>query len=179
MFCRTCSNMIVMSRHTPNSVIYAPLYIHSFRLIQPHMLVDAEKFNNRYTDPEQIKTIADKLRWYRHKNGLLQKEVADYAGLDRSTYSNYESNERDYYSIEIMRKFAELYSVPVTALLDDYNLFLYHGQGKQIREMRQRRGMTQAEFARSMDVPLGTLKQWEQERVQIFKSTWEKLMSKG
>ena len=38
-----------MVLHTPTGVIYAPLYIHSFQLVQPHTLVEAEKFNIQYT----------------------------------------------------------------------------------------------------------------------------------
>ncbi len=169
---------MLMSRHTTETVTYAPLYIHSFRLVQPHTLVEAEKFNIRYTDPSQISSTADKLRWYRYRNGLLQRDVADHASIDRSTYSSYEEIGRDYYPIEKMKKIAELFSVPVTELLDDFNLFLYNGQGRQIKEIRKHRNMTQAEFARRLGVPLGTLKAWEQDRVQIFKSTWEKLMQK-
>ena len=80
-----------MTRYAFDVVSYAPLYIHSFRLVQPHTLVEAEKFNLVYTDPTQIDNIADKLRWYRYQHGLLQRDVADYAGLDRSTYSGYEN----------------------------------------------------------------------------------------
>ena len=94
--------MIVMTRYALDVVSYAPLYIHSFRLVQPHTLVEAEKFNLIYTDPTQIDNIADKLRWYRYQHGLLQRDVADYAGLDRSTYSGYENTRRDYYPIEKM-----------------------------------------------------------------------------
>ena len=118
-----------MTRYALDVVSYAPLYIHSFRLVQPHTLVEAEKFNLIYTDPAQIDKIADKLRWYRYQHGLLQRDVADYAGLDRSTYSGYENTLRDYYPIEKMEKIAELFAVPVTDLLDEFNLFLYNGQG--------------------------------------------------
>lgn len=156
-----------------------PLYIHSFRLVQPHALAETEKFNLLYTDPSQIDNIADKLRWYRYQRGLLQQDVADYAGLDRSTYSSYESTLRDYYPIEMMEKIAELFAVPVTDLLDEFNLFLYNGQGRQDKEMRQRRQMTQAEYARRISVPLDTLKEWERDRMYISKLTWRRLKNRG
>lgn len=35
-------------------------------------------------------------------------------------------------------------------------------------------GLTQKEYADKLDVSLGSLNQWEQNRKQIFKSTWEK-----
>lgn len=168
--------MLVMALHTPEAVTYAPLYLHSFQLVQPRTLVEAEKFNIRFTDPSQINNTADKLRWCRHRNGLRQRDVANYVGIDRRTFSNYEECGRDDYPIENMQKIAELFSIPVTELLDDYNLFLYNGQGRKIKEMRRRGNMTQPEFARYLGVPFGTLQAWEQDRVQIFKSTWEKLM---
>ena len=89
-----------MSRYVNGAIIYAPFYIHSFQLVQPHTLVEAEKFNIRYSDPSQINNIPDKLRWYRYRCGLRQRDVADYAGIDRSTYSGYEEFVRDYYPIE-------------------------------------------------------------------------------
>ena len=78
-----------------------------------------------------------------------------------------------------MLKIAELFSVPITDLLDEYNLFLYNDQGKQIKRMRERRNMSQREFARRLGVPYGTLQQWEQNRVQMFKSAWKKLLERG
>ena len=95
------------------------------------------------------------------------------------TYSGYENTQRDYYPIEKMEKIAELFAVPVTGLLDEFNLFLYNGQGRQIKEMRRRRQMTQAEYARRLGVPLGTLQAWEQDRVQICKQTWRRLKIRG
>ena len=149
------------------------------RLVQLHTIVEAEKFNIRYSDPSKINNIPDWLRWYRYRCGLRQRDVADYAGIDRSTYSGYEEFVRDYYPIEKMLKIAELFSIPVTKLLDGYNLFLYNGQGEQIRKMREARNMTQKEFAHRLGVPYGTLRRWEQNRAQMFKSAWENLMEQG
>ena len=152
----------------------APLEILRFPLLAPRKLLDAQKFNIRYTDPSQITEIADKLRCYRYQHALLQKEVAEHISIDRSTYIHYEEYGRDYYPIEHMEKLAELYDVPVEELLDEYNLFLYKGQGEQIRKIRQGLGLTQKQYAEQLGVPPGTLTQWEQNRVRIFKSTWEK-----
>ena len=59
-------------------------------------------------------------------------------------------------------------------LLDDYNLFLRNGQGNQIKAIRTKLGLTQRQYADKLGVSLGNLKHWEQNRKQIFKSTWEK-----
>ena len=145
-----------------------------FPLLAPRKLLDAQKFNIRYTDPSQITEIADKLRWYRYQHALMQKEVAEQIGIDRNTYIHYEEYGRDYYPIEHMEKLAELYDVPVEELLDGYNLFLYKGQGEQIQKLRLGLGITQKQYAERLGVPLDHLKKWEQNRVRIFKSTWEK-----
>ena len=46
-----------------------------------------------------------------------------------------------------MEKIAQLFEVPVERLLDDYNLFLRNGQGKQIKAIRMKLGLTQREYA--------------------------------
>lgn len=171
--------MVIMTRNTPEAVKYAPLYVHSFQLVQPHMLAEAEKFNIRYTEPSQISNTPDKLRWYRYRHGLRQRDVADRIGIDRSTYSGYEEGGRSHYPIEIMARLAELFSVPVTELLDEFNQFLYYGQGEQIKKMRMDKGMTQKEYAGWLGVPLGTLKRWERNKVTISKNTWEHLRQHG
>ena len=73
-----------------------------------------------------------------------------------------------------MEKIAQLFDVPVERLLDDYNLFLRNDQSKQIKAIRMKLGLTQREYADKLGASLGSLKQWEQNRKQIFKSTWEK-----
>lgn len=75
---------------------------------------------------------------------------------------------------EHMGRIAQLFEVPVERLLDDYNLFLRNGQGKQIKAIRMKLGLTQKEYADRLGISLCNLKQWEQNRKQLFKSTWEK-----
>ena len=153
---------------------FAPLFIHSFPLFAPHHLLESEKFNIRFSTLSEITKIADKLRWYRHKNALLQREVADYIGVDRSTYIRYEEDGKVNYSFEHMDKLAALYNIPTIDLLDAYHLFLYNDQGKQIRERRFALKLTQREYAAMLGVSIGNLKKWEQNRVRITKSTWER-----
>ena len=152
----------------------APLQILKFPVVLPHKFLDAEKFNLRFSDASEITEIADKLRWYRYQKGLRQRDAADYAGIDRSTYIHYEEAGRDFYPKEHMEKLAELFEVPLEDMLDDYNLFLLRGQGAQIKAIRQQLGLTQKAYAAQLGVPLQKFKRWEQDTVQIFKSTWEK-----
>ena len=143
-------------------------------MVLPHKFQDAEKFNLQFPDFSEITETADKLRWLRYQKCLRQRDVADYAGIDRSTYVHYEEYRKDLYPPEHMEKIAQLFEVPVEGLLDDYNLFLRNGQGEQIKAIRMKLGLTQRQYADKLGVSLGNLKQWEQNRKQIFKSTWEK-----
>ncbi|MCM1226857.1 MAG: helix-turn-helix domain-containing protein [Clostridium sp.] len=120
-------------------------------------------------NPEKLESVSDKLKWYRINNGLLQRDIAKVMEVDRTTYSRYEENVLEAYPLDKLAKAAELFQIDVTALLDDYNLFLYHGQGHQIKKLRKSMKLTQSEFAKYIGVPLGTPKKWEQDRGNIHK----------
>lgn len=164
-----------MCRHSITGICFAPLYIHSVKLLQPHTLVEAEKFNIIYNEANLPTTTADKLRYYRYQKGLLQRDVADFADIDRSTYNSYESSERDSFPLDKMALVAQLLEIGIADLLDEYNLFIYHGQGLQIRAKRKAMGLTQFEFGKLYGVNKHTVTRWENDDVRIFKSTWEKL----
>ena len=59
-------------------------------------------------------------------------------------------------------------------LMDEYNLFLYHNQGRQIRAKREALGMTIVQYAKYLGVQDGKLRRWESNQVQISKTTWER-----
>ena len=82
VFSNMNSRLYVMVCHSNGGVRFAPLYIHSFPFLRPHFLAEAEKVNIGSDSPEKFETIADKLRYYRHRKGLLQREVADYIGIE-------------------------------------------------------------------------------------------------
>ncbi|MBQ2888991.1 MAG: helix-turn-helix transcriptional regulator [Clostridia bacterium] len=151
------------------------MYLHSFRFIAPKKVSEAQKFTLIFTDADKIETVADKLRYYRYKKGMYQLDVADYLGIDKGTYIDYENPDRDYYSAEIMEKLAELFEVDVHSLLDEYNKFLYDGQGRNIKELRKHLKITQEDLAREMNVSLLKVKRWEQNKVRMFKFTWGRL----
>ena len=174
MFCRLKVRSYVLAANVAGTLKVAPLQILKFPVVLPHKFLDAEKFNLRFSDASEITEIADKLRRLRYQKGLRQRDVADYAGIYRSTYIHYEEYGKDFYSPKHMEKIAQLFEVPVETLLDDYNLFLRKGQGEQIKAIRTKLGLTQRQYADKLGVSLGNLKHWEQNRKQIFKSTWEK-----
>ena len=73
---------------------------------------------------------------------LLQRDVAEYAGIKRATYSSYEENVRDYCPVDTLKRIAKLFEVDITNLLDDYNTFLYNGQAEQLKGLRKQLGLT-------------------------------------
>ena len=86
--------------------------------------------------PDILNTTAEKLRWYRLKNGYLQSEIADMIGVCRSTYIHYEEPSRKFYELDKLQLLADLYQVDIKCLLDDYMVFTYKGQGRQIKTLR-------------------------------------------
>lgn len=175
---RVNEHMYIMIGYCFGGVKYAPLYIHHFRLLQPCRQLAAERFKLRYSDPSKITTVKDKLRYYRNKNALRQQEVADKTGIHRATYCAYEQEDRKTpYPLDKLSKIAKLFDVAITDLLDHYNLFLYNGQGEQIRALRQSLGLTKKKFGKLYGFHAHTVNQWEKDRIQILKSTWEKLFA--
>ena len=116
MFCRLKVRSYVLAANAAGTLKVAPLQILKFPVVLPHKFLDAEKFNLRFSDASEITEIADKLRWYRYQKGLRQRDAADYAGIDRSTYIHYEEAGRDFYPKEHMEKLAELFEVQKAAI---------------------------------------------------------------
>ena len=125
MFCRLKVRSYVLAANVAGTLKVAPHQILKFPVVLPHKFLDAEKFNLRFSDASEITEIADMLRWYRYQKGLRQRDAADYAGIDRSTYIHYEEAGQDFYPKEHMEKLAELFEVPLENLLDDYKAALW------------------------------------------------------
>ena len=122
------------------------------------------EFLQHYPTPDLLTSTAEKLKWYRLKNGYLQSEIADIIEIYRSTYIHYEEPTRKFYELDKLQLLADLYQVDIECLLDDYMLFLYRGQGKQLKAMRKELRLTQRRFADMVGVRYVSLKQWERER---------------
>lgn len=73
--------------------------------------------------------ITERLINLREQMGFTQKEVAGLLKISRSTYSNYENNNREP-SLEILSSIAKLYHVPLSYLLGDTAL-VYDEQTQQ------------------------------------------------
>ncbi len=160
---------------TEDSVVrYAPLCIHSFRLIAPRKLLEAQLFNRQYHSFDEITNVSERLRWLRHQKGWMQKEVAELLGIPRTKYIEYETGSVKHYPKEIVDKISALYQISVDDLLDDYNRFLYHGQGKLIKDYRESHGLNKKQFARQLQIDPSTIRIWENEEKQMIKDSWKK-----
>lgn len=164
VLCMTCDD----------HVRYAPLYLHSFPLNAPRQMLDAQRLNRRYRCYEEIDNVQDRMRWCRHRMGLMQKEVAELVGLSRGDYCLYEDGGYDYYPKDVVDKLAALFGVPADDLLDDYNRFLYYGQGRAIREYRESLGLKKKPFARLLHIDSHNQQIWETEQKRVIKGSWEK-----
>lgn len=122
---------------------------------------------------EESAEIADKLKHYRRRNGLLQNDVAEYLGIDRSTYIRYETNGHEYYPAECLEKLAELFKIEVEELSDEYNLFVCR-QAERVKEKRLELGLTQRGLAYLIDVDINKVRKWEKNKTRISKRDWEK-----
>ena len=96
--------LIVLAKRELNNTVYSILYKHTFTFVTPRELTEAEIFNIKYQNPKDIHTIAERLRYYRHKKALLQKDIAKYANINPSTYISYESINRAYYPVGVLKK---------------------------------------------------------------------------
>ena len=168
-------NFFILYRNINGRTYYAPLFVFSFSFLHFCKLTEGQRYLQDNPNPDKLTHTADKLRWYRYNKSLLQREVAEHAGIDRSTYIHYECAEHDYYPIDKLSRIAELLEVDITDLLDEYNRFLYDDQGWQIRKIRKSMGLTQYQFGKLYGVSAGAVKRWESGKVRVSKGTWEKI----
>lgn len=169
-------NLFILCRTEFFRVVFAPLYVINIPFRNTINIQQTVWCFERAKHPEKLSNTADRIRYYRCTKGFLQSEVAEYAGINTSTYLSYESGERDYYPIEKMQRIADFLQIDINELLDDYNRFLYEGQGRQIKKLRKTLGLTQDQLGKQMGVSTGAIKRWENDQVKIFKSTWEKFV---
>ncbi len=125
--------------------------------------------------PQDGETVSDKLRYYRKKCGLFQKDMAELLKIDRSTYARYESGSLKSYPINVIKRCAEIFGVDADKLLDDYNRFIFEGQGEQVRKKRLESGLTQGEFGKLYVVSKNTVRRWENGAVKMSRKMWEKI----
>lgn len=153
---------------------YVPLYVHSFVLCAPRKILEAAQFNQRYRIYKEINNVPDRLRWWRHSKGLMQRDVAKLVGISRNMYMDIECGIKKQIPNEIVKKLADFYGVPMEAFMDDYNRFLADGQADRIRKYREATGLNKKAFAREKGIPIRCLQEWESGRKKISHGSWER-----
>ena len=163
----------MMYRIINNKIKYSPLYIHEFSFSNGRK--KSKKETVLSNSPDDL-SIADKLKYYRHKENMSQADVADYIEISRVTYGAYERGV-NYYPIKVMLRLADRYSVDLDVLLDDYHRFIYNQQGNQIKTIRSELGnIKQYDLANILDVPVYMVKRWESDRMRISRENYNRLM---
>ncbi len=176
LFLKISDNLYVFSKQRNGRTIYSPLAIHSFQFLRPKKLTDAEKFNIQYPNPAMLTTTADKLRYYRYKNPCSSGKSLTMQGLTKAPIFIMKTRNMTTTRIDKLGRIAELLEVDITDLLDEYNRFLYDGQGWQIRKIRKSMGLTQYQFGKLYGVSAGAVKRWESGKVRVTKGTWTKVL---
>lgn len=174
---RLNDNLCIMYKQKREGFVFAPLYIHSFSFIIPKNNTNANKFKEMYPNPDLIEHTGVKIRYFRHQKELRQKDLAEYVGFTRSAMTYFESTERDFYEIDVLKKISELLEVDIVDLLDDYNLFLYQGQSEKLKKFRKENHITQRQLAGYLGVDITKIKGWEQNKARMPKSNYYEFVS--
>lgn len=93
------------------------------------------------------------------------------------TYVRYEQGREIVLSSRQYDSLAALFGVKVDDLLDEYNCFLYYGQGTLIKKYRKEHHLTQQKLAEVLSVSASQVKRWESGKVRLSKARWLKLFS--
>ena len=154
--------------------IYSPLFIHHFPLRISKNITRAKNYLYENPSPELLNSTSEKIRYYRYKNGLLQKEIALAIGITKNTYVKYEHGV-SLCPKEKLIALAELFQTEVANLLDDYNRFLFDGAGEQIRLLRSKLNVSQKDFGALLGVHASTVYKWEHETRLVTPETYQQL----
>lgn len=129
--------------------------------------------------PQDTETVSEKLRYYRIKCGLFQKDMAELLKIDRSTYARYEGGTLKSYSINVIKMCAEIFGIEADKLLDKYNRFIFEGQGEQVKRKRLETGLSQGEFGELYGVSKNTVRRWENDSIKMSRKLWERIFKSG
>ncbi len=101
--------------------------------------------------------------------------MAELLKIDRSTYARYESGSLTSYPFNVIKRCAEIFGVEADKLLDDYNRFIFEGQGERVRKTRLESGLDQGAFGKLYGVSGNTVRRWENGSVRMSGRMWERI----
>ena len=125
--------------------------------------------------PDRLSTPQERIRWHRIKNHLKQDDVATCIGVSRTTYMKIDQGQDIILSPAQYDKLSLLFGVPAIELLDEYNKFLYEGQGMHMKAYRKKHRLTQCALAEMFSIQVQRVKRWEQDKNRMSKKWWEKI----
>jgi len=123
----------------------------------------------------ELKTVADKLQYARLAAGLLQRELAEKIGIDRTTLISYENGQtvEENMIIDWLIEIALACGMDKHFCCSPYHVFIIEDAGKQIKQYRKNMGLTQKKFAEQLGVWTTTIRRWEQNVNKPPKHIWE------
>jgi len=87
--------------------------------------------------------ISENLKFVRENSGYTQKQVADFLGINRSAYANYESGERTA-PLAVLEGVAKLFGVDMSLLFEEDQsiiqsslLCAFRAEGLSVNDMKQ------------------------------------------
>ena len=123
----------------------------------------------------ELKTVADKLQYARLTAGLLQRELAELVGIDRTTLTAYENGQivEEHMDVKNIMAIAIACGRDKHFCCSPYQIFLAEEPGAQIKAYRKAHGLTQKMLAAMLGVWDTTVKRWEWQKNKPPMYVWE------
>jgi len=122
--------------------------------------------------------VAERIRFYRKKQGIFIEVLAKMVGLSRDAIMNYENNRSEPLSVDL-KKIAVALEIEADKLYDDYYRFLDSSYPMKIKEIRKERNLSRDELGAMLGLTRHAVAQWEHGRTKIKRDVWEKLNELG
>ena len=171
IFRKLGENLYIVYKKKNKKYIFSPLYIHRYKFLSK-----IEKYiieNN----PKEL-SIHEKMKFYRYKKNLVQDEVADIIGIQRSNYSMYEEGNRGYYPYDMANKLCELFEIDLNDLVDDYHIFSYNDPSSKVKQIRKELGnISQDELAKRINIDVQVISNCERRIHLIQRKFYDSLMN--
>lgn len=120
-----------------------------------------------------VESSGNAIQEFRQSNKISQKKLAEMLDIHPHVLYQWENGK-----VDITRK---SYNKLMTVLnsqveMDEYNKFLSDKPGERIKELRLQYGLTQEEFAKSLNISLASLGLWERDMAEPTRESYEVLM---
>lgn len=172
---RLFDHLSIFYSESSSGIKYCTFYRHSIPLYISEHSKARDRYNLLQDNPDNIEQMYDKLRYYRFKNKLTQREVAEYLQITEMQYKEYERAKGSRLPEEIAEKLAEFYNIPVEKLRTHYQKFISNNPGEKIKQIRCSMKYSQWDFANMLGISKSALVSWEKNRKTISYSSYLKI----